>query len=200
MLMSDISRFVVGILFLIFFLGCIGGGKMDLRGKKVLMVIAPENFRDEEFMKPKEILEGSGAEITVASKGVKEATGMFGAKANVDLDISEVNVDDYDAVIFVGGTGSSIYFDDSVTISIAKNAYEKGKVVAAICIAPSILANAGVLEGKNATSWPSQKENIEAKGGKYTGELVTVDGKIVTGRGPDAAEEFGRRIAEILSQ
>lgn len=171
-----------------------------MAGKKIVMIIAPKNFRDEELLQPKEILEKAGAKITIASKGVKSATGMFGTKVNVDIDISEVKLAEYDAIIFVGGTGSSIYFNDSTAHSIAKEAIAKGKVLGAICIAPSTLANAGVLKGKRATAWPSEADNLRAKGAEYTGEAVTVDGRIITAKGPEAARKFGEAIAKALKQ
>ena len=167
---------------------------------KILMVVAPQNFRDEEYQKPRQILEGAGWQVEVASKGVNEAVGMFGAKAKIDKDISQVNIDDYLGVVFVGGTGAAVYFEDQNALSLAKTAFEKGKVVGAICIAPSILANAGILQGKRATAFSSEQENLTLRGAKYTGEPVTVDGKIVTANGPGAAEEFGKKIAEKLGR
>lgn len=173
---------------------------MDLSGKDVLMIIAPENFRDEELLNTKEVLENYGADITIASKGVDSATGMLGAIVTVDEDVSNVDVKDYDAVVFVGGSGASVYFSDDIVLNIAKDAYNQGKVIGAICIAPSILANAGLLEGKKVTSFSSEQENLESHGAIYTGADVEQDGKIVTGSGPHAASEFGQRISELLSQ
>lgn len=175
------------------------GVEYKIEGKKVAMIIAPNNFRDEELFVPKEILEKSGAKVFVVSKDVSEARGMLGGRAKVEIDLKDLNVDDFDAIVFVGGTGASIYFDDKKALEIAKRAFEKNKVLAAICIAPSILANAGVLEGKRATAFPSEEENLKEKGAIYTDEDVTVDGKIVTAKGPFAAEKFGREIARLLS-
>jgi len=171
---------------------------MDISGKSILMVIAPEGFRDEEFLEPERVFESARADVTVASKGVSVAKGKLGATVEVDIDISDVNVDDYDAVVFVGGPGASIYFDDPTALKIAKDAYESGKLTAAICIAPSILANAGVLEGHKATAFESESENVASKSAGYTGEPVTVDGKIVTANGPDAAKRFGQEIVKML--
>jgi protease I len=167
-------------------------------GKRILMVVAPTNFRDEELLKPKEILEIMGAQVTITSRGVSKATGMFGAEVKVDKQISEVMSRDYDAVVFIGGGGSSVYFNDSRALTLAREAYKSGKVVAAICIAPSILANAGILEGKKATAFASEAENLRAKGADYTGSGVEVDENIITGKGPEYAREFGKKIAEKL--
>ena len=166
------------------------------------MVVAPKDFRDEEFMIPKQVFESSGFEVTVASKGVKRAIGMFGATAEVDKDIVEVDAADYDVIVFVGGSGSSIYYEDKITLELAKFFYESSKISAAICIAPGILAKAGILNGKKATIWDSGDRNfikiLEENGAEYTGENVEQDGKIVTANGPQAAKEFAEKILEIM--
>jgi len=196
---------IIGVALLIIVVGVLGGGNLfgpekggDMEKAKILMIVAPENFRDEEYQKPREILEQAGAEIVVASKGTVEAKGLLGVQVKVDKDISQVSVDDYQAIVFIGGPGSSIYFDDQTALNLAKSADEKGKIVGAICIAPSILANAGILSGKKATAFSSEKDNLVAKGAQFTSESVTTDGKIVTGNGPEAAEEFGKKLVEIL--
>ena len=174
--------------------------KLDLKDKNVLMIIAPDQFRDEELFDTKEVLESYDTNITVVSSGVKEAKGMMGAVFKVDGDISDVKVDDYDAIIFIGGFGAKTYFDDKAVINIARSSYESGKVTAAICIAPVILANAGLLDGKKATVYSEMKEGIISKGANYTGDPVTQDGRIITGNGPDAAKSFGEAIAKELSK
>lgn len=172
---------------------------MNLSGKKVLMVLAPKDFRDEEYLKPREVFEKAGFKVEVASLGVKQATGAYGATTKVDYDLKDVEATDYEAVVFVGGAGSSIYFDNETAKDLAKTAFGQGKVVAAICIAPSILANAGLLQGRRATCFSSQADNLRARGTVYTDESVTVDGKIVTANGPQAAFDFGQMVAKLLS-
>jgi len=171
---------------------------MSLVGKSVLMIIASNNFRDEEYLHPREVLENEGAKITIASSTKKEATGMLGTKVIPDILISEVNIDIYDAVVFVGGSGANEYWENEKAHEIAKKAYEKSKVIGAICIAPVTLARAGLLKGKKATVYTSDIENIKKEWAIYTGNSVEVDGKIVTGNGPTAAKEFGEKIAELL--
>lgn len=165
----------------------------------IVMIVAPDGYRDEELNEPKAVLEKAGANVKIASKGVSTAKGKLGGSINVDMDISEVNAADYDAVVFIGGPGASVYFDDAAAQNIAKQAVEQGKVLAAICIAPSTLANAGVLEGKKATCFSSEAGNLQEKGAQYTGEDVTVDGSIITANGPEAATKFGETIAAELS-
>ncbi len=171
---------------------------VDLSGKNIVMVVAPDNFRDEELLEPKGVFEDYGANVVVASKGVSTAKGMLGAIVDIDVDLADVSVDECDAVVFVGGSGASVYFDNPLAISLAKSAYDKGKVVGAICIAPSILANAGILRGKKATAWSSEAGNLRDKGAEYTGDAIAQDGKIATANGPGAAQEFGVKVAEAM--
>ena len=172
--------------------------KFNLSNRKILMIIAPKDFRDEELLVPKDFFEKSGAKVVVASKDVSEATGMLGTKVKIDINLSDINVDEYDAIIFVGGVGAKVYFEDLKAHEIARESYEKGKVLAAICIAPSILANAGLLKNKKATAFPSEEDNLVSKGAIYTGNDVEVDGKIVTAKGPFAAKIFAEEIAKLL--
>jgi protease I len=170
----------------------------DLTGKKVALIIASRNFRDEEFSEPKALLEQAGAEITVASSTGEAARGMFGMWATPNTTIHEIDPDAFDAVVFVGGSGAHEYFSDPTAHEIARKAAEIDTVLGAICIAPSTLANAGVLEGKRATSYPSEKENLIRRGAQYTGSLVEVDGKLITGIGPEAARSFGEALIQAL--
>ena len=165
---------------------------------KALLIIAPNNFRDEELFDTKSALEESGVETEIASTTTNEAKGMLGGKAKPDISIDAVVVDNYDAVIFIGGSGSSVYFNNEKALAIAKQSYESVKITAAICIAPSILANAGILEGKKATAYSSEAGNLEAKGASYTGKAVEQDGKVITANGPQAARAFGEAIANNL--
>lgn len=165
--------------------------------KKVLMVIAPVDFRDEEYFETRKILEEQGNKITVANSTGQPSKSSFGKVVKPDKTIYDVNVNDFDAIVFVGGRGSAEYFNNPRALALAKDFNKTGKVVAAICIAPSILANAGILNGKKATSFPSERDNINAVG-IYTGKPVEQDGKIITANGPQAAKEFGKRIADAL--
>ena len=165
---------------------------------KALLIIAPENFRDEEYFHTKEELEKAGIDVTTASRSTDTATGMMGGSAEPDISLREVSVDDYDAIVFIGGSGSSVYFNNPVSLDIAKKAASADKILAAICIAPSILANAGLLQGKQATAFSSEESNLRAKGAEWTGEGVTEDGNIITADGPGSARDFGRAIARAL--
>ena len=166
--------------------------------KKVLMVIAPKNFRDEELFETKSELEKTGNSVTVASTTLNECVGMLGGKAKPGILIDKVKAEDFDALVFVGGTGSTAYFNNRFALGLARKFSNSGKAIAAICMAPSILANAGLLKGKKATSFPSEEHNLEEKGANFTGKPLEVDGLIITAEGPHVAREFGKKIAELL--
>ena len=114
--------------------------------------------------------------------------------------LGEIIVDDYDAVIFVGGVGAKEYFGDKTAWKIAKEAVEKDKVLAAICIAPAILANAGVLDGITVTSFKSERARLKEAGARYTSGSVERDGLIITANGTEASARFGKVIAEAIKQ
>ena len=169
----------------------------------VVLVIAQKEFRDKELVDTKDSLQSKGFQCDIASKTLDKAVGSDGLEVMPDLTIQDVllSLDMYRAVVFIGGKGMINYFDDKEFLGLAKIANNKKIITAAVCIAPMILAKAGVLDNKKATVWNGdnqqsayfQKNNIE-----YTGETVTVDGNIVTGNGPDAAKAFGEKIAELL--
>jgi len=167
---------------------------------KILMIIAPKDFRDEELLIPKKAFEEKGFKVELASKTDKEAIGMFGTKVKPHLSLRKVRVDEYKAVVFVGGSGTPVYFDDQEALRIAKEAQAKNKVLGAICLAPSILAKADLLKGKRATVWPSEEKTLKEKGAIYTGKAVEVDGLIVTANGPQAAHEFAKALLELLKK
>ncbi|OGY44772.1 MAG: hypothetical protein A2729_02705 [Candidatus Buchananbacteria bacterium RIFCSPHIGHO2_01_FULL_39_14] len=168
--------------------------------KKVVFIIAQKNFRDEELLVPKEILVNHGFMVKVAARTKNKAIGKLGAEIQPDLALAEIKVTDFDAIAFVGGSGATEYFDDLTALKLAKDFKIAGKITAAICIGPSILANAGVLIGKTATAFPSQEENLKNKGADYTGMTVEIDGLVVTAKDPNAAKEFGEKLAYLLSE
>jgi protease I len=177
-----------------------GAVMKKLIGRNVLMVIAKNKFRDEEYFEPRKVLESEGARVIVASSSLDLAVGMLGLKVKPDVLISAVKEPDYDGIVFVGGSGAREYFDSPVAQALARSFCSHGKLTSAICIAPAILANAGLLKEKKATSFPSSEETLKLKGAAFTMDDVVVDGKIITGVGPEAAKRFGEKLVEVLSR
>lgn len=165
---------------------------------KAVMVIAHRGFRDEELFETKQVLESAGIEVKVASTATTPAQGARGGKACPDMLLSDIKTGDFDAFVLVGGAGSSCYWDDPLAHRLSREAFEAGKVVAAICIAPVTLAKAGLLKGRRATVWASESGQLVACGARYTGKPVEKDGLLITASGPQAAKAFGEEIVKAL--
>lgn len=175
------------------------GVAMSLTGKSILMVIAPENFRDEEYFEPKAIFEQAGATVITTST-MPVTTSKAGKTVPTDIQLGEIFEADHDAIVLVGGSGADIYLAMVKVHTIATAYADQGKVVAAICIAPSILANAGLLDGKKATCFEDQIVNLEDKGATVLDQPVVQDGLIITADGPKAAREFGETIVRAMGE
>ena len=168
--------------------------------KQALIIIAKEGFQDKELEGTEAGLKSAGFEITFASTEAGICTGKYGDRKEANIGLFDVDVEAFDRVAFIGGPGAHALADNKEAQRIAKEAISLEKVLGAICIAPTILAKAGVLKGKKATV--SNKDGkpgelLEAHGAMYTGDPVTVDGLIVTANGPEAAVEFGKRLAAL---
>lgn len=168
------------------------------RTNKVVFIIAHERFRDEEYFEPKAVLEEADYEVVTASSYLTPASGKLGGTAEVDVIFSEINVDNYDAIVFVGGPGVVTYWDDWRAQALGRLFKDNDKPVCAICSAPVILARAGLLEGKKATSFPGDRESMEKEGVEYSEGPLEYDFGILTGNGPDAAYDFGKAIVRLL--
>ena len=167
--------------------------------KKAVMVIAQDKFRDEELFEPKAILEKAGVSVTVASTILSPAKGTLGKEYKPEMLLKDVNADEFDAVVFVGGMGASQYWNDPSAHKLILDAQAAGRIIAAICIAPVTLAKAGILKGKKATVWASDAGQLLVTGARYTGNNVEVDGKVITAAGPFAAREFGEALVRALA-
>ena len=168
---------------------------------KALFIIAQEGYQPKEYGVPKKILEDSGIEVITASKEVGKCIAADGSTTEATVSINDLNVSDYDAIVFVGGPGAVSFHKDVNAHLTAQEAVNRNKILAAICIAPLTLAYADVLEGKKATVWNGdgkQAEILTKNKAEFVNELVVVDGKIITANGPDAAEEFGKKILGLL--
>ena len=171
--------------------------------KKILMIIAFRDFRDQEYFLPKEIFEKEGFIVKTASTKKGTALGADGGEVEVDFSLDEVDVSQFDAVLFVGGPGALKYLDNEKSYQIAKETLNQEKILGAICIAPVILAKAKVLEGKKATVWSSPLDKtgikiLKENGAEYLAQDVVQDGKIITANGPQSAKKFAKKILENL--
>lgn len=167
--------------------------------RRILMIISPKNFRDEELLESKDILKKAGFEVVVTSVTSETCIGMFGTMVKPDRVIDELNVEDFDAVVVVGGAGTPVLNQYVKVLQILREANEQKKILAAICLGPIVLAKAGVLEGKKATVFPSGISNIESGGAQYVSKPVVIDANLITSDGPQSVKMFGNAIVSVLA-
>lgn len=172
-------------------------------GKKIAMIVAFRDFRDEEYFIPKQVLESAGSEITNISTSLGKAIGKLGGDAEVNVLLEELKVEDYDAVLFIGGSGAAKFIDNKDCHRVARETVDKNKILGAICIAPAILAKAGVLIRKKATVWSSNMDKsavkiLENNGAIFQSDSVVTDGKIITANGPNVAKKFAEAIINLF--
>ncbi|QSZ66604.1 hypothetical protein RJ40_03365 [Methanofollis aquaemaris] len=170
---------------------------------KLVLAIAPDKFRDEEFEVPQKIFSEAGVETVVASTRVGTCQGMVGAMAEATAAFADLNPEEYDGIVVVGGIGSQDYlWTDADLKKLVQGCAKAGKVVAAICLSPAVLARAGVLDGKNATVFrsPASIYEMERGGARLVEESVVTDGMVVTANGPSVAGSFAEAVLSALSR
>jgi len=166
----------------------------------VLFVIAHENFRDEEYFKPKEILEKEGNIVVTASTTRNICKGMLGKTVKPDILIGDAIEDNFAALVIVGGSGSQKLWDVSELQELIHEFYDSNKPIAAICLATVTLFRSGLMQGKNATGWqPDAKIEAAQNGVLYADKNIVEDDLFITAQGPSNAEEFGRKILKRLN-
>jgi protease I len=168
---------------------------------KVVFIIAKQDFRDEELLDTKSVLEKE-YEVHIASISAGKCEGKLGAIVNADLSIDQALSLSWDAVVFVGGPGTPTVYTHPPALVMARKAEKTAKVLAAICWAPVVLAKAKVLDGLKVTGWDdgagTQFRELKAAGATILPQHVVTDGKLVTADGPRAAKDFGKAILAVL--
>jgi protease I len=165
--------------------------------KKILMVIAPQGFNDRQYEVCRRLWESRGHKVSVASlAGV--ATGEAGLAVPVDTAIKDVKTYDYDAMVFLGGEGARLLFDDDSARKLAKDA--KYKVMAASDKAVVLLALAGALEDKKVTGQPESVSCLLKGKAQYTGEPIRVDDKLITVQDPGMSEQMANAVLTALEK
>lgn len=171
-----------------------------MQRKMVALVVPQKNFRDEELIEVRKILEQRGFLTKVISKTRDKIYGILGTELEPDMAIRELEAKDFIGIVFVGGQGAAVFFDEEDILKVAQDFKWSGKAMAAIDNAPSILANAGCLIGKVATSTHTEEQNLRNKGADYTGMSVEVDGRVVTCKNVSFVQEFGDKFSFILEE
>lgn len=167
----------------------------------VVMVIAPQNFRDEELLVPKQVLEEAGFGTVVASTRMGEARGMLGATVSVEAVLDDIDPTQYEGMVIVGGSGSREHLWENTRLhQLAREFHSMDKTVGAICLSPVVLARAGLLDGRRATVFADAEaiSELEKGGASYVQKPVVVSRGVITAEGPKAAREFGAELVRSL--
>ena len=169
---------------------------------KILFAIAPDRFLDQEYVVPKTLFEEKGITCVTASTIHGTCYGMHGEIVESDLSFDDVNPGDYNGIVVVGGIGCQDYlWRCEKLIDIVNKLGNAGKVTAAICLAPAIIAEAGLLAGKNAAvlETPASRRVMELDKAVLVNEPVVISGKVITARMPQDAEAFAQAILQNLA-
>ena len=175
-----------------------------LQGKKVA-ILAADMFERVELEEPRKALDEAGATTEVVSLEEGEIQGFnHYDKADtfpVDKTVEEASASDYDGLLLPGGVGNpdTLRMDENA-VSFVRDFFEQGKPVAAICHAPWILVEAGVVRGRKLTSWPTLQTDIRNAGGDWVDEEVVVDQGLVTSRKPDDIPAFNAKMIEEFAE
>ncbi|KAA0019597.1 type 1 glutamine amidotransferase [Salinicola corii] len=176
----------------------------QLNGKRVA-ILAANGFEESELSSPSAALQGQGVEthvITPDGKGIRAwAETDWGDTYEADKSLDAVNESDYHALVLPGGlfNPDTLRLNDKA-LALVRHFFEAGKPVAAICHAPWILINAGVVEGRKMTSVPSVAQDLKNAGAQWFDESVVVDSGLVTSRTPKDLDDFNGKLLEELAE
>jgi protease I len=176
----------------------------QLAGKKVAFLTANEGVEQVELTTPWDAVREAGGEpqLVAPEGGQVQAFNHLdkGDTFPVDAPVADVRPDDYDALVLPGGVANPDRLrTDKTAVGFVRSFVESGKPVAVICHGPWTLVEAGVVEGRTLTSWPSLQTDIRNAGGTWVDEQVHVDGNLITSRKPDDLEAFCKTLVETLA-
>lgn len=162
--------------------------------KKSVLCLLVDGFEEIETVTPVDVLRRAGIKVTIAALTTKTATGKQGIRLEADAMLDDVDVSDFDLLLIPGGPGVAALRNDGRPAKLAAQFASKHKPVAAICAAPLVLLDAGLLEGKNFTAYHSVREEL----GGGLDDRVVVDDQIITSRGAGTALDFSLAIVKHL--
>ncbi len=176
----------------------------DINNAKIV-IFATNGFEQSELEVPLSKLREHGATVHVASLDGKEIKGWdqkdWGRSVSADKAIKDVAIDDYDALVLPGGQiNPDLLRVDETTVAKIKEFVSRGKIVAAICHAPWLLIEAGVVEGREMTSYHSIRTDLKNAGAKVVDQEVAVSNGIITSRKPDDLSAFVAKIVEEIQE
>jgi protease I len=175
-----------------------------LKGKRVA-IVAADMVERVELIEPRKALEEAGAETELISlePGEIRTFNHFDPadSEKVDKAVEEVDASDYDALMIPGGVGNPDQLrGDENMVAFVRDFFEQGKPVAAICHAPWVLIDAGVVRGRTVTSWPTVGTDLRNAGASWVDQEVVVDGGLVTSRKPGDIPAFNKKMIEEFAE
>ncbi len=171
---------------------------MRLRGERIALLVE-EDFEDAELLQPLAAMQEAGAEVVVVGSGSRtNYRGKRGGRINADTSAEMVRAEDFDAIIIPGGYAPDHMRLCPAMVQLVREAYNGGKVVAAICHGPQLLISAEIVKGKRLTSWVSVAVDLINAGAQWVDEPVVQDGQIITSRKPADIPQFNAAIIQAL--
>lgn len=172
---------------------------------KKVAILATNGFEESELSSPKEHIEAQGwtAHIVSPESGsIKSWAGKdWGKSYDVDVTLDSAKESDYDALVLPGGVINPDQLrTNEKAIAFVRDFFKSKKPVAAICHGPQTLINAGVVEGRELTSYPSIKQDLINAGAKWVDKEVVVDQGFVTSRTPDDLPAFNKKLVEEVKE
>jgi protein deglycase len=166
--------------------------------KKALLLLAT-GFEEVEAITPMDLLRRAGVQVVSASLQADLCVkGSHGISILADRTLDACLAESFDLLILPGGPGTVTLRQDERVLGLVKRYHESGLLVAAICAAPLVLADAGIVAGLALTSFPGTEEELKSRVRVHTGESVTRDGKVITARAAGSSEEFALELIHAL--
>lgn len=156
----------------------------------MVYIILGKGFEEIEAVAPLDILRRGGVKASFAGIGGLTVEGAHGIAVNCDIAVEDISLNDTDMLVIPGGLGGVESISGcTAAMELIGKAWEQGKALAAICAGPTVLYELGLLKGAKAVCYPGMEE--EMPGVDFGVSPACTDGKIITGRGPGAALDFG---------
>lgn len=176
----------------------------ELKGKRIAF-LAADGVEQIELTEPWKAVEGAGGEPELVSLEPGEIQGFDhhdkGETFRVDRTVADADPDDYDGLVLPGGViNPDVLRADERAVGFVREFFTQGKPVGAICHGPWTLVEAGVVEGRTVTSWPSLKTDIENAGGTWVDQELVIDRGLFTSRKPDDLPAFSKKLVEEFGE
>lgn len=176
----------------------------ELTGRRVAILVT-DGFEQIEMTEPRRVLEEAGAKVEIVSPKHDRVRGFnhdeHGDYFPVDVALEQAKAEDYDALVLPGGVMNPDHLRmDEQAVEFVRQFVANGKPIAAICHGPWTLIEAGAVNGRRMTSWPSLKTDLRNAGAEWVDEEVVVDHGLVTSRWPDDLPAFNRKMIEEFAE